>query len=121
MPTIQVNGGITFEAHPQQRLILALRDHDVDILHRCGGNARCTTCRVIVHAGEPDKMTQAEFSKLTERGLIHQVRLSCQIVCEHDMSIEPINTLANTGLDDRGSRPADQVTPDPIWIPKPSA
>lgn len=120
MATITVKDGISFEAGADTRLILALRDHGVDILHRCGGNARCTTCRVVIHAGAPDKMTQAEHDKLAERDLFGQVRLSCQILCAQDMTVEPVNTLANTGLDDPGSRPADHITPDPIWIDVPA-
>jgi ferredoxin len=119
MPTITVKDGPSFEAPADKRLILALVDAGVDILHRCGGNARCTTCRVAFHAGEPTTMTQAEHDKLSERDLLGQARLSCQILCAAPMTVEPLNTLANTGLDDRGSRPADSITPDPVWIDRP--
>ncbi len=51
-----------------KRLVLAVeQDAGVDILHACGGNARCTTCRVEFLAGEPDRMTEAEKNKLAER------------------------------------------------------
>ena len=30
------------------------QDAKVDVLHACGGNARCTTCRVEFVDGEPD-------------------------------------------------------------------
>ena len=37
-----------------RRLVLAIeQDAKVDILHACGGNARCTTCRVEFIDGEP--------------------------------------------------------------------
>jgi len=119
MPKITVEGGTTFDAPEGKRLILALRDEDVDILHRCGGNAKCTTCRVKFHAGEPERMTVAERDRLESGNLLGEVRLSCQIPCTHDMTVEPLNTLENTGLDDRGSRPEDHITPDPEWTDAP--
>ncbi|MEO0564339.1 MAG: 2Fe-2S iron-sulfur cluster-binding protein [Chloroflexota bacterium] len=118
MPNITVNGK-TFEAPADKRLILALRDEDVDILHRCGGYAGCTTCRVEFSEGEPDKMTKAELDKLTEQDNVGKFRLSCQILCESDMSVTPLMTLESTQLDDPGSRPQDNITPDPEWVDKP--
>jgi ferredoxin len=106
------------DAPDNQRLILALVDSGVDILHRCGGNAKCTTCRVQIVEGEPSLMTEAEHEKLTERGLLGQYRLACQILCDHDMAVRPIMSLRSEGLDDRGSRPEDQITPPAVWTTK---
>ncbi|HRL12567.1 MAG TPA: 2Fe-2S iron-sulfur cluster-binding protein [Aggregatilineales bacterium] len=119
MPKITVHNGESFDVDATKRLVLALEDNGVDILHRCGGNARCTTCRVVFHAGEPQTMTVAERDKLQERDLIGQFRLSCQILCDHDMTVEPVNLLSTSGLDDPGSRPADHITPDPEWVERP--
>lgn len=122
MPKITVKDGASFEVEDGKRLILALRDNDVDILHRCGGNAKCTTCRVNFVEGEPDKMTKAEHDKLAEKeDLLGNVRLSCQVPCDHDMTVEPLMTLANMELDDPGSRPADDITPDPEWVDAPKS
>ena len=47
MPRVDVDGVGTFEVEEGKRLILAIEeDAGVDIMHRCGGYARCTTCRV---------------------------------------------------------------------------
>jgi ferredoxin len=119
MAKITIKDGISFEADAKTRLVIALMDHDVDVLHRCGGNARCTTCRVTIYEGEPETMTIAEHDKLNDQNLLGQVRLSCQIYCDRNMTVEPLRTLANTGLDDAGPRPADQITPDPEWIDRP--
>lgn len=117
MPIITLNDGRQFEAPAGARLVLALEDNGVDILHRCGGHARCTTCRVSFTAGEPARMTEAEHKRLSEQeGLLGTVRLSCQIACEHDMTVEPLMTLTSSGLDDPGSRPADHITPEPVWM-----
>jgi len=120
MPTITLNDGRSFDVPEGARLILALKDNDVDILHRCGGNAKCTTCRVSFSAGEPDKMTVAEHDRLAQQSdLLGQVRLSCQIPVEADMTVEPLMSLASSGLDDAGPRPENHITPEPEWRDKP--
>ena len=99
--------------------VLALEDDaKIDQLHACGGNARCTTCRVEFVAGEPDTMTAAEKSVLAARGLTG-VRLSCQMLCDHDMSVRAISRFAGSGRKDAGPRPADTIQPEPVqWVPK---
>src|SRR5262249_5274149 len=66
---------------------------------------------------EPDQMTEAEKKVLAARGLTG-VRLSCQILCDHDMTVKCISRLAGSGRKDAGSRPADEITPPPGWVPK---
>jgi ferredoxin len=121
MPTLNVEGEGSFEVPQGKRLVNALEDEaKIDQLHACGGQARCTTCRVEFVAGEPQKMTQAEKSVLTARGLIGQpaLRLSCQILCDHDMTVRAISRLAGTGRPNTGPRPSDAITPPPVWIDK---
>lgn len=121
MPQLTVEGVGTVEVPQDKRLVNALTDEaKIDQLHACGGNARCTTCRVQFAAGEPEKMTQAEKDVLTARGLIAQpgLRLSCQIACDHDMSVRAISRLAGSGRADAGKRPADEITPPPVWTDK---
>ena len=119
MPTLTVEGVGTFEAPQGKRLVLALVDEaGVDQLHACGGNARCTTCRVEFVAGEPDMMTVAEKSVLSARGLAG-VRLSCQISCEHNMTVRAISRFAGSGRKDAGKRPEDAIQPQPVeWVEK---
>ena len=105
MPSLTVEGVGTFAVPADKRLVLALTDEaGVDQLHACGGNARCTTCRVEFAAGEPAKMTDAEKNLLAARGLTG-VRLSCQILCDHDMTVKVISRLAGSGRKDAGSPP----------------
>ena len=118
MPKLTIDGVGEFEVPEGKRLVLALEDEGkVDQLHACGGNARCTTCRVEFVSGEPARMTAAEKIVLAARGL-SGVRLSCQIVCDHDMAVRAISRLAGSGRPDAGSRPADQIQPPPVWVPK---
>src|SRR5207248_4650056 len=107
-----VDGVGTFDVPAGKRMVLALEDEaGIDQLHACGGNARCTTCRVEFITGEPDQMTIAEKNVLEARGLLGTVRLSCQIVCDHDMAVRAISRLACSGRPDPGHRPADTVAP----------
>src|SRR5262249_60365553 len=64
MPTVTVQGEKAFEAETGKKLVLAIEDAGIDILHRCGGNARCTTCRVQVLSGDPPAMGEAEQQRL---------------------------------------------------------
>ena len=121
MPQLTVEEVGQFEVPPDKRLVNALTDEaKVDQLHACGGFARCTTCRVQFISGEPDKMTQAEKEVLAARGLLNQpgLRLSCQILGDHDMAVRVISRLAGSGRADAGKRPADEITPPPVWTTK---
>jgi hypothetical protein len=65
-------------------------------------------------------MTEAEKSVLGMRGLLDQqgLRLSCQIKCDHDMTVRAISRLAGSGRADAGTRPADEIVPPPVWVSK---
>jgi ferredoxin len=118
MPKLTVADAGEFEVPAGKRLVLALTDEvQTDQLHACGGNARCTTCRVEFLDGEPTKMTEAEKNLLAARGLTG-MRLSCQIACDGDMSVRLISRLAGSGRADSGKRPADEITPSPVWVAK---
>jgi ferredoxin len=119
MPKLTVEGYGEFTVPEGKRLVLALEDEaHVDQLHACGGNARCTTCRVEFLAGEPERMTVAEKTILAARGLT-SVRLSCQILCDHDMAVRAISRLEGSGRKDAGMRPADEIHPQPVeWTTK---
>ncbi|HTN73706.1 MAG TPA: 2Fe-2S iron-sulfur cluster-binding protein, partial [Pirellulaceae bacterium] len=70
MPKLTIAGQGQYEVPPGKRLVNALtQDAGVDQLHACGGNARCTTCRVEFVSGEPERITVAERDLLAARGL----------------------------------------------------
>ena len=118
MAKLTVEGVGEFEVADGKRLILALgEDAKVDQLHACGGNARCTTCRVEFVSGEPTQMSEAEKNVLAAKG-ITGVRLSCQISCDHDLGVRIISRLAGSGRADAGKRPTDEIAPPPVWINK---
>ena len=115
MPTLTVDGVGAFEVPAGKRLVLALADDaGVDQLYACGGNAKCTTCRVEFLAGEPTGMTEAEEALLSAKR-VSGVRLSCQIACDHDMTVTPLQTEGSTGLE-AGKAPAEVIEPEPQWV-----
>ncbi len=102
-----------------KRLVNALIDvANIDQLHSCGGVGKCTTCRVQFIEGEPTAMTKKEEELLALRGLdkMPGVRLSCQILCEADMTLKAISRLAGSGKADAGKHPADEIQPPPEWL-----
>ena len=114
MPRLEVEGAGTFDVPEGKRLVLAIEeDAGVDILHRCGAYAKCTTCRIEYLEGEPERMTRAELEVLRSRDLLGQVRLSCQAVCDHDVKVRPLLTVSSTGLDGPGNQPEPEITPPP--------
>jgi ferredoxin len=115
MPNLTVEGYGTFDVEPGTRLVRAIEGRGVDILHACGGNARCTTCRVEFISGEPARMTVAERDRLAQRGLTG-VRLSCQITCDHDMTVRAVSRLEGSGRPDAGPPPEPEITPPPEWL-----
>ena len=116
MPKLTVEGHAPVDVPEGKRLVLVI-EHDVgvDVLHACGGNARCTTCRVEFVSGEPDRQTKAEQDRLAQKGLTG-VRLSCQITCDRDMTVRVLNRLEGSGRPDPGPTPAADIQPPPEWV-----
>ena len=62
-------------------------------------------------------MTAAEKEVLTARGLINtpELRLSCQILCDHDMKVRAVSRLEGSGRPDPGRTPEPTIQPPPEW------
>ncbi len=118
MPKLTIENVGSFEIPAGKRLINAIIDDaKADQHYSCGGNAKCTTCRVQFTSGEPETMTQAEKDLLAGSGLATEpgVRLSCQIALEADATIKlifPKPPLKNP------AHPADDIQPPPVWTTK---
>lgn len=101
------NGKVAFEAEEGRKLVLAIEDNGIDILHRCGGNARCTTCRVEVLSGDPGEIGEAEKAILaTKTDLNDHTRLSCQVRVMDELHVKVVNQASVKGIDP-GPRPAE--------------
>jgi ferredoxin len=109
VPTIRMEGIGETTTQDGQRLVLAVMDAGVDILHRCGGNARCTTCRVQILSGDPGPMTEAEEAKLASlEDRPENMRLSCQVRCCDDLTVRVLRRLVdNPDMSDAGPQPEE--------------
>ena len=111
MPTITAQtaaGTQTIDAPEGKKLVLVIEDAGIDILHRCGGNARCTTCRVEILEGDPGEIGELERNRLAmETELADNIRLSCQIRCKDDLGLRVVNQASVRGMD-AGPRPSDE-------------
>jgi ferredoxin len=99
-------GTVEFEATAGRKLVLELEDNGVDILHRCGGNARCTTCAIEVTAGNAGEIGEAEAGVLAAKGIGGATRLSCQIHCDGDLAFKVLKQASVAGID-AGTRPSE--------------
>lgn len=110
MPKIEAEtatGVQVFEGESGRKLALALEDAGIDILHRCGGVAKCTTCRIEVLAGDPGEISDGERDRLAlEAGLAENVRLACQVRIIDDLKIKVVRQASVSGMD-AGPRPAE--------------
>lgn len=119
MATIS-SGGEQVEVPDGKRLVLAIeQDLGIDVMHRCGGNAHCTTCRVVFESGEPTTMTEAELDLLEGRDLLGVARLSCQIRAEGEMTFTPVLTLQSEDATNPGDTPETEIMPPPVWTERP--
>lgn len=100
-------GTVAFDAEEGRKLVLALEDNGVDILHRCGGVAKCTTCRVEILAGDPGEIAEPEKLILaTKTDLNDHTRLSCQVRIMDDLHVKVVRQSSVEGLD-AGGRPTE--------------
>ena len=113
MATVEAVGIKSFEVEDGRRLVLAIEDSGIDILHRCGGHARCTTCRVEVVEGDAGEMNEREQARLArEQDLAPNVRLSCQILVHAPLKVRVLRRLSETDMSDAGPRPDETIPND---------
>ena len=102
---LRVEGYGEFDVPKGEKLVRALEGAGVDVSHRCGGQARCTTCRVKFQSTEPP-MGEVEEACLKEDGELGNFRLSCQFRIEEDMHVEVLMPAGKEGWD-----PGPEVDP----------
>jgi ferredoxin len=112
-----------FTVEKGTKLLKALIENEIDIVHSCGGKAKCTTCRITARKGIPRKVTQAQkdrFARMVEKGQPQfdapQMFLSCQTIVENDMTLSVAEEFNSVIHDDRGKDVSDEITPDPVWV-----
>ncbi len=79
----------------------------IDILHRCGGVSKCTTCRVQILSGDAGVMSDLERNRLLQDASFGpDIRLSCQVRVEGDLSIKVLARASTTNMTP-GTRPVE--------------
>ncbi|MEO7673085.1 MAG: 2Fe-2S iron-sulfur cluster-binding protein [Pyrinomonadaceae bacterium] len=110
MPRITADtatGQVAFDCDKDRKLVLCIEDNGIDILHRCGGNARCTTCRIEIIEGDPGPIGDAEREVMaTKPDMTDHMRLSCQIRPIDNLHIKVINQASVAGIEP-GTRPEE--------------
>ena len=84
------NLGRMVEAGKGSSILDAALEHDVPVYHTCGGNASCSTCRVLVLKGaehlSPIEAPEAQVLDAFDLKAPH--RLSCQALVRGDIEVE---------------------------------
>jgi ferredoxin, 2Fe-2S len=86
------HGKLPYQDHgkPESLLDIAL-NHGISLEHACGGSCACTTCHVIVEAGQ-DNLSEADDDELDRVELAadfqgERSRLGCQAVVKGDVTV----------------------------------
>jgi adenylate cyclase len=88
------------EADPSETILEAILDADIPHTHACGGNAFCSTCRVMILEGSKNCSYPTEAEKVLAKKLefpVH-VRLACQTKISGDVSVRRL-VLDNQDID----------------------
>jgi 2Fe-2S ferredoxin len=82
---------ITLEVEENTSILEAAMEHGIPLYHTCGGNASCSTCRVLVLKGEENlsPIESAEAQVLDAFDLTPPHRLGCQaLILKGGVSVE---------------------------------
>ena len=88
------SGKLPYDEHGKPESILDVAiNFGIQLEHACGGSCACTTCHVIVKAGDenlsPNPPDDDELDRLDQApGLTLHSRLGCQAVVKGDVTIE---------------------------------
>jgi 2Fe-2S ferredoxin len=82
----------TFEAKEGESILDVAINNDVPLAHACGGFCACTTCHVVVKAGDdhlsPVEDDEEERMERVPVGLTLHSRLGCQAKVHGDVIVE---------------------------------
>ena len=102
----------TVEVEEGTSILDAALENDIWIEHNCGGFCACTTCHVIVKAGEEalSEMDEEEEDRLdTAEGLTLASRLGCQARVYGDVVVEVPDPPGSVRLVDEAQLASGQI------------
>ncbi len=81
MPRINFQNDAVIEENDLTLSLLEIAlKHDIPHMHICGGNARCSTCRIIIEQGLENILSRNELEQqlAEKKGMEDSIRLACQ-------------------------------------------
>ena len=80
----------TFDASPDDTILKAALKANIDYVHVCGGNARCSTCRVDIVKGLNNCLprNKKEMQLSEQLGFPQNIRLACQTKIRGNITIK---------------------------------
>ncbi len=82
---------VTVEAPDGLSILETALQHEIDLEHACGGFCACTTCHVIIEAGE-DELSEMQFDEEDKldscEGVTLRSRLGCQSRVHGDVTVK---------------------------------
>jgi len=115
--TVRYADGPAVKIHTGTTLLEASLMHNIEHAHVCGGNGRCSTCRVRVLDGTQNlsQPESIEKSLLLKIGAENDVRLACQARAQGDVRIAPLISAGHTGTAAQRRKPeADGMERDVV-------
>ena len=83
--------GVTVEAPDGLSILEAALQNDIELEHACGGFCACTTCHVIIKAGD-DELSEMQFDEEDKldscEGVTLHSRLGCQTRVHGDITVQ---------------------------------
>ena len=84
----EAGGEMSVRVEGRRTLLEAALAAKVPLFHDCGGQARCTTCRVRVVEGDLPERTEGEAEIARMFNWPDEIRLTCQLRPEKDLRVE---------------------------------
>jgi len=80
----------TIEAQPNKSILEISLGSKIPHVHACGGNAKCSTCRIMVLSGMENLSEISEKEKILaqKKGFSKNIRLACQTYVRGDVKIK---------------------------------
>ncbi|MCB1146014.1 MAG: 2Fe-2S iron-sulfur cluster binding domain-containing protein [Leptospiraceae bacterium] len=89
MIQVRYDENTVLQANDNETLLEVSLKNNIEHIHACGGNARCSTCRVLVLENPENlgEIEEAEKTLIQQRGFEKGIRLGCQAKIKGNVSI----------------------------------
>jgi adenylate cyclase len=81
---------VKIPVNPQKSVLELALENNVNLANLCKGNARCSTCRIVVLEGDLPPRNDVEQKLADKLNFPDYIRLSCQLPAESEMLVRPV-------------------------------